>query len=332
MRILPSQFINRIIFFGVLIALTPYGNARTKSSAEWMRLIQMERAKTNSIRRPSSPTNLNSLNIGTGQVTLQWTPPVNDGGSPIMKYRVEVIGNPSKTTLVPGSSTSATISGLKDGKNYRFSVKSITQPDSHLELLSQPAQINALVKSPPRQEAVPPTNLAPAPLNPAIKPVNRLIPHPKKTVPRPPAPVVSGSPPGAPWSLQGTAVGTGVYLSWVAPLTESIESQVGLITGYLIEYSADEGNNWQSQKSYGASPTTFVQGLQPNSAYLFRVAATNSAGTGPSSGVDGELLACGICDSNSQVTPFPCSPVDLEELDVGGIREVLSHLPCQLGD
>jgi hypothetical protein len=121
-------------------------------------------------------------------------------------------------------------------------------------------------------------------------------------------------------------------LFWVEPLAEYREIEEDPITGYLIEYSMDEGNYWQQFKSNTRSPSTYIAHIQPNKPYLFRVSAINSSGIGPnSSSVVGDVLACGICDNDAQVTPLPCTSINLE-LDIGGIREALSSCPEAIAD
>ncbi|NBX75308.1 MAG: fibronectin type III domain-containing protein, partial [Proteobacteria bacterium] len=86
--------------------------------------------------------------------------------------------------------------------------------------------------------------------------------------------------PEAPTSVMGTAGNTQVALSWTAPASNG----GALITDYTIQYSSNDGANWIDFTD-GVSPSTsaVVTDLANGTAYLFRVAAVNVAGTGSTS-------------------------------------------------
>jgi hypothetical protein len=66
---------------------------------------------------PSAPNDV-SIKAGDGQVTISWSPPSDDGGSPIDYYIVYKDGeNVALTT-----DTSVTITGLTNGQTYLFTV------------------------------------------------------------------------------------------------------------------------------------------------------------------------------------------------------------------
>lgn len=66
---------------------------------------------------PGVPTDV-SLNAGDGQVTISWSPPADDGGSPIDYYIVYKDGeNVALTT-----DTTITITGLTNGQTYLFTI------------------------------------------------------------------------------------------------------------------------------------------------------------------------------------------------------------------
>ena len=68
---------------------------------------------------PAAPTSVVAT-AGNAQATVSWTAPDN-GGDPILDYTVT--SNPSGiTTVVNGSTTSATVTGLTNGVTYTFSV------------------------------------------------------------------------------------------------------------------------------------------------------------------------------------------------------------------
>ena len=86
--------------------------------------------------------------------------------------------------------------------------------------------------------------------------------------------------PGAPASLV-VAVGDGsVVLTWTAPVADGGSS----VTSYTVERSLDGGASWTAITTVNALSTT-VTGLANGSVYVFRVRATNVAGSGASSAV-----------------------------------------------
>jgi large repetitive protein len=80
--------------------------------------------------------------------------------------------------------------------------------------------------------------------------------------------------PDAPASIAASRGDTQVSLSWTAPTRTG-----GQITGYVVEYSISDGP-WASLGA-GESTSTLVSNLTNGVSYRFRVAATNSVGTGP---------------------------------------------------
>lgn len=85
------------------------------------------------------------------------------------------------------------------------------------------------------------------------------------------------TPPGAPTSLRATVGDTQVPLTWSAPVSNGGAS----LTDYVVQYSLNSGTDWTlfSDGTSTATSTT-VTGLTNGVAYIFRVAATNSVGTG----------------------------------------------------
>ena len=90
--------------------------------------------------------------------------------------------------------------------------------------------------------------------------------------------------PAAPFNLTARAVGTSqIDLSWSAPRNTGGAP----ILGYRIEASSDGGTTWRIiRRNTNSTSTRYSdQGLQPATTRHYRVAATNTAGTGPASTV-----------------------------------------------
>ncbi|XP_030767086.1 muscle M-line assembly protein unc-89-like isoform X2 [Sitophilus oryzae] len=76
--------------------------------------------------RPGKPILLQNADGTPDLVTLRWTPPINDGGSPISGYLVEHrrVGSPHwvRATPLPTPYPEITLSGLEPGWRYQFRV------------------------------------------------------------------------------------------------------------------------------------------------------------------------------------------------------------------
>ncbi|TXH30602.1 MAG: hypothetical protein E6Q91_04800 [Actinobacteria bacterium] len=97
-------------------------------------------------------------------------------------------------------------------------------------------------------------------------------------------PYVPRTVPGAPTGLTGTPGNGEVQLTWTAP-----DNGGSPITGYRIDTRTGDGP-WTSTTTDTDTDTTHTAtGLTNGTAYQFRVAAINAAGTGPDSAVTGPL-------------------------------------------
>ena len=94
---------------------------------------------------PGGPRNLRAT-PGDGEVTLTWSPPLSDGGSPIIRYEHQVDGGAWSET---GEPTRHVVDGLTNGTQYTFGVRainSVNEQDPGLESTS------ALAAATPRAE------------------------------------------------------------------------------------------------------------------------------------------------------------------------------------
>ena len=70
---------------------------------------------------PGAPT-LNSVSVGPGRATLNFSPPSNNGGSAISSYTATCMANGQATRTTTGSGSPITVSGLTGGVAYTCSV------------------------------------------------------------------------------------------------------------------------------------------------------------------------------------------------------------------
>lgn len=122
-----------------------------------------------------------------------------------------------------------------------------------------------------------------------------------------------GFAPGAPTSvtasLPGTYGNTTASVSWIAP--ETLGSPA--FHDYTIQYSSNGGSSWTTfSDSVSTSTSVTVTGLTNGTAYVFRVAAVNTIGTGTYS------------TASNSVTPlFGKIPTPV----IGNIDETTSTIP-----
>ena len=130
---------------------------------------------------------------GESSVALSWSAPADDGGSPILGYRVQVYEGASETPFgspvdSPGTGTTLAVTGLTNGTPYRFDVT------AYNALGDGPASTRSSAVSPasPVPPVIPPPAPPPAPAPPGV---GSGTPLPPAVSPAPaPAPVTIRTP------------------------------------------------------------------------------------------------------------------------------------------
>jgi len=190
---------------------------------------------------PGSPENLIADDVSPTQIDLQWKEPDDDGGSPILEYKIEfciVEEDCSKYEILDPSIIKTDTfyshdSGIKTGKSYIYQVSAI-----NLDGTGDPTQASAF----PTQNSQPPEDIAPNP----------------------------------PTGLTATDISPkSIFLSWKAPNPYNGP----LLTGYKIEVDDGSGtfstlvNNTESTgKTYTHSD------LITGTTYTYKAYAWNSIG------------------------------------------------------
>ena len=268
---------------------------------------------------PAAPTNLTAT-LGDAQIVLSWTAPDN-GGSPITGY---VIQHKTSTASWPGVTTtvgniiSHTISSLTNGIQYDFRINAtnvagtgasssvtsatpvtFTVPDTIPPVIATPADAiivhqNASFTATDALAGVTCTDTEDS--NPTltadITNVNTAIVG-SYTVTYSCTDVANNSAvqqsrnvtvigtPAAPTGLTATSGDAQISVSWTAPTNNGGSA----ITGYVIQYKTSSVEWPSASVVLGNITSTAIIGLTNGVQYDFRINATNTAGTGASSGV-----------------------------------------------
>ena len=123
-------------------AVSGYGNV-TAADDVTVNVVDDDQAAN----APGGPRNLRAT-PGDGEVTLTWSPPLSDGGSPIIRYEHQVDGGAWSET---GEPTRHVVDGLTNDTQYTFGVRainSVNEQDPGLESTS------ALATATPRVDPV----------------------------------------------------------------------------------------------------------------------------------------------------------------------------------
>ena len=109
--------------------------------------------------------------------------------------------------------------------------------------------------------------------------------------------------PGVPtWVVTSSAAATSLHVSWSAPANDGGAA----ISDYTIQYRKVGELTWSTVTDAVSTATTAtVIGLSSRSAYVFRVAAVNSAGTSGWSGQEstldvGTYFSCAVMSDGAQ--------------------------------
>ncbi|WP_434752899.1 S-layer homology domain-containing protein [Paenibacillus amylolyticus] len=116
---------------------------------------------------PGVPTDVTAT-PGDGQAVLKFTAPTDDGGSPITGYEVTVSPGDRKVT---GNASPITITGLRNGTSYTFTVKAMNGAGKSAESAPSNAVVPLATSVPSNNSpGTPPTATAPGPSTTPVQP------------------------------------------------------------------------------------------------------------------------------------------------------------------
>jgi hypothetical protein len=300
---------------------------------------------------PDPPTDVNATAAGTQKVTVSFTIPVSDGGSPILTYKV--IPSHGNVTA-SGTSSPITLNGLNAGFSYSFTVTATNAAGTSLASVASNSVLVTGLPDPPTIGNATAGNSAAqvsfsAPDNTGGLAINAY------TITSSPGGITASgpiSPIDVPNLINGTDytftvtatndAGTSIASAasnHVTPATLPGAPTIGVASAgngqATVRFTAPESNGGSAITAYTVTASTggfgttgsvspiVVKGLTNGTAYTFHVTATNnSVGTGPASG-----------ESNS-VTPSASLANLTSRFFIGDVtaEQVMAGTPFNMND
>jgi Fibronectin type III domain len=245
---------------------------------------------------PGAPGNM-AATAGDSQVSVSWSPPSSDGGSPVTGYDLyesTAPGFEGSRVLTGTATTTYAATGLSDGTTYYFEATALnvagegpasaqvaatpsSVPPSPSSTTSSSTSVSSSVSS-TSSFSTSTTTVTPSPNVPGV-PQALPLPAPAADTPTP-VPVETTAPappslPGTPGRLAAQAGNAEVTLSWVTPPPGSGPRP----TAYDVYLSTKRGFPGSLVAVVPASRYT-VTGLSDETTYYFEVTATTDTGHG----------------------------------------------------
>lgn len=100
----------------------------------WRTSPQTDEVPVSTLDEPAAPT-IGTAVAGDSSATVRWSGPSDDGGSPITRFDVRVIDNATSAQVgslrtAPASDSSLVVTGLTNGRAYRFQVAAVNDVGS----------------------------------------------------------------------------------------------------------------------------------------------------------------------------------------------------------
>ena len=285
---------------------------------------------------PGAPTDVTAV-PGDGSATITWTPPADDGGSPVTGYRIN--SEPGATwELPPGDATSWTFPGLTNGVSYTFKIRAVNAVGSGAysdwsNTVVPDGSIATVPGVPTGVKAVAGNGSATitwtAPASDGGSPITgyRINSSPGGTFETPPAGATSWTFPGLTNGVAYTfkiravnAVGSGNYSDWTAAVTPEFKGTVpGAPTG--VTAVAAKGSavvGWSAPANTGGSALTQyrVESVPATAAVSVDSSKTSMSFPGLQNGVDYRFTVKAVNTVGASVASAPSRLVR-----VGGVRD-----------
>jgi Fibronectin type III domain len=176
---------------------------------------------------PDSPTSLSAMAISPTTASLSWSPPQNNGGTPITGYKIEYkTPTVSYTTLATlGNVTKYNSTGLTTGNTYIFRVSTINSVGT-----SNPSSEVAVT---PTSNSKPPQNIPPNPPTGLVATSNSATQINLSWN----TPINNGGPPITGYKIQ-SSIDSGTFTNLVlnSGSTSTVYSHTGLSAGHTYTY------------------------------------------------------------------------------------------------